>query len=382
MKPSELYAHPSLDVEPWFAGYSHIVGEVLQIDALDDYEDYSHLQEADAGRFQVHQKFYHNVDGERGVGIYVLVFEGKPFAFAMTGGRGGRDAREQFVTDSETWHAARVYAVDALHKKVEIENKIVSPDDDVVHGFYGTFIAQYRDKPRLVDVDNVNPFTGTPVYDMEKFISVFDAVCRPLGKKIGYENGLKDPEMLRAGIDAFRAGVLGDRIDLDIELRSNRRIVAVSVVEGQTFAHIINQHGGYFTWAREISPQMIGPASLAECYAEHAAGRAIDADCAYIREAAAAFGADPIAIQKEVSDYIVHGGISLAERIVCLLPRHPGVPETIKHGVEIYSLAHLATADPSIRRFYQGAYPNLRQARELVAKTDEVAEKLRSEMTP
>jgi hypothetical protein len=259
---------------------------------------------------------------------------------------------------------------------------LVSLDDDVVYGFYGTFIAKYGDEQRLVDVNNVNPFTGTPVYDMDKFTSVFDAVCRPLGKKIGYEKGLNDPEMLRAGINAFRAGVLGDRIDVDIELAHGRRIVAVSVIEGQTFAHIINQHGGYFTWAREISPKMIGPASLAECYAEHSSGRAVDADCAYIREAAAAFGADPAAIQKEVSDYIVNGGLSLAERITRLLPRHPGVPESIKHGVEIYSLAHLLTADPSIRRFYQGAYPSLRQARELVAKTDDVAEEMRSTMTP
>lgn len=380
MKPSELYAHPSINIEPWFEGYSRIVGEVLQIDELDDYSDHSHLRETDSGHFQVHQKFYHNVDGERGVGIYALYFDGKPFAYAMTGGRGGQDARDQYVTDSDTWNVARSYVIEALHKKVEID--LVSADDDVVYGFYGTFIARYGDERRLVDVNNVNPFTGTPVYDMEKFTSVFDAVCRPLGQKVGYEKGLKDPAMLEAGIDAFRAGVLGDRIDVDIELSGNRRIVAVSVVEGQTFAHIIHQHGGYFTWAREIAPKMIGPASLAECYAEHAAGRAIDVDCAYVREAAAAFCVDPIAIQQEVSDYVANGGLSLAERIVGLSPRHPGVPETIKHGVEIYSLAHLLTANPSIQRFYQGAYPNLGKARELVAKTNEVAEELRSEMKP
>lgn len=383
MKPSELYAHPSTDIEPWFEGYSRIVGEVLQIDELEnDYSDLRHLRETDNGQFQVHQKFYHNVDGERGVGIYALYFDGKPFAYAMTGGRGGQDARDQYVTDGETWEIARAFVVEALHKKVEMQHDLVSEDSDVIYGFYGTFIARFGDEPRLVDVDNVNPFTGTPVYDMEKFTSVFDATCRPLGEKIGYEKGLKDPEMLRAGIEAFRAGVLGDRVDVDIELSHGDRIVAVSVIEKQTFAHIIKQHGGWFTWAREITPKMIGPASLAECYAEHSAGRAIDPECAYIREAAAAFGADPISIQKEVSDYIVRGGANLAERIVRLLPRHPDVPESIKHGVEIFALAHLVTADPKIRRFCEGGYPSERQARELVAECAKRAEEMKSEMTP
>lgn len=382
MKPSELYAHPSLNVEPWYERYSRVVGEVLQIDELDDYSDHRHLRKTDSGHFQVHQKFYHNFDGERSVGIYALYFDGKPFAYAMTGGRGGEDASDQYVTDSDIWNIARAYVIEALNKKAEINHEVVSPDSDVIYGFYGTFIAQYGAEPRLVNSNNVNPFTGTPVYDMEKFEAVFDAVCRPLGKEIGYKDGLKDPMMLKAGVEAFRAGVLGDRIDVDIERSFGERVVAVSVVEGKTFSYTIKQGGGYFTWAREISPKAIGPASLAECFAEHAAGRAIDAECAYVREAAVAFGADPVAIQKEVSDYVANGGMSLAERIVGLLPRHPGVPETIKHGVDIYSLAHHVVNDPSIQRFCQGGYPSLKHARELVAKTEAVADEMRAAMTP
>ena len=383
MKPSELYAHPSTDIEPWFEGYSCIVGEVLQINELvEDYADLRHLRDTDNGHFQVHQKFYHNVDGERGVGIYALYFDGKPFAYAMTGGRGGQDARDQYVTDGDTWNAARAYVVEALQKKIEIEHELVSTDADVIHGFYGTYIAHFFEEPRLVAVDNIHPFTGTPVYDMEKFTAAFDSICRPLGKKVGYEAGLKDPEMLRAGIGAFREGVLGDRTDVDIELNHGRRIISVSVVENQTFAHIINQHGGWFTWAREISPKMIGPASLAECYAEHAAGRSIDIDCAYVREAAAAFGADASAVQREVSDYIARGGVSLAERIVRSLPQHPAVPESIEHGVEVFALAHLVQADPKIQRFCEGGYPSLRQASELVAECTKRTKEMKSEMTP
>jgi hypothetical protein len=384
MKPSELYVRPSQFIEPWYDRYSHIVGEVLQIDDLNDYEDYRHLKETDPGHFQVHQKFYHNVDGERGVGIYALYFEGKPFAYAMTGGRGGQDAREQFVTDEETWHIARAYAIEALHKTPKIQHKIVSPDADKIHGFYGTFIAEFGDELRLVDVDNVNPLTGTAVYDMEKFTAYFDRVCRPLGNEVDYREGLKEPRMLEAGIAAFRAGVLGDRVDVDIEMSDTSRLVAVSVVEGQTFAHAISGYGNYFTWAREITPKMIGPASLAECYAEYAAGREIDPDCAYIREAAAVFGADPILIQKEVTDYIVTGSRPLAERIVNLLPRHTAIPASIKHGVEIYTLGHLIVDNPSVQRFCQGGYPDLKAAQELVSKAKEVAaeEQLEASLAP
>ncbi len=382
MKASELYAQRPISVTNWFENQGEVVGEVLHIDGIDYLPGYDQIAATDEGRFKVHEKFYYNEDGERGVGIYALYFEGKPFAFAMTGGRGGRDAREQYVTDAETWKSARAYAIEAIHNQVQVEHEVVSPEDDIIFGHYGAFIAQFGDEHRLVDAKNLNPFTGTPVYDMKKFTSAFDEVCRPLGKKIGFENGLKDPEMFKAGVAAFRSGVLGDRIDVNIDRSNNHRIIAVSVVEGQTFTHTINTYGKYFTWARDISSQMVGPASLAECFADYAAGRTVRADCAYVEEAAAAFGADPVEVQKEVMDYIKWGGMNMAERIVTLLPRHPEVPETIHYATELFTLGHLIVANPSLQRFCEDAYPNLEKAREIVAKLEELTEKQGATMTP
>lgn len=382
MKPSELYAHPASTIEPWFGGYSDVVEEVLQLESLDYLPGYEDLKQNDDGRFDVHQKFYHNVDGERGVGIYALYFDGQPFSYAMTGGRGGRDSREQYVTDIETWKCARAYVVDILNRQEHFNQEVVSPEDDIIFGHYGAFIAQFGDEHRLVDIDNLNPLTGTPVYDMEKFTSFFDEVCRPLGKEIGYEKGLKDPQMLEAGIAAFRAGVLGTRIDVDIERSSGRRIIAVSVVEGQTFTHTINTYGNYFTWAREISPKMIGPASLAECFSDYANGRPVRKDCAFVKEAATAFDADPEKVLREVVEFIKFGGMSMAERIISVMPRHPEIPETIEHGVALFTLGHLIVANPSIQRFCEGGYPDVKKAREIVAKLDELNEKQHSSMTP
>jgi hypothetical protein len=364
MKPSELYAHPPEADDAWYDGPDNIVSDVLELETSHFYDDYTKLKDSDDGRFRVHRKFYHNVDGERGVGIYALFFDGKPFAYAMTGGRGGRDAREHYVTDAETWHAARAYTLAALERKIEVD---VVGDDNSIYGFYGTFIANFDGVPRLVDSDNVNPFTGTPVYDMEKFDEVFDGLCRPLGKEIGFEDGLKDPRMLEAALKAYRSGVLGEKIDVDLSRPNHDRLVAVSVVEGQTFDYTIKTSGKYFIWAGEITPRSIGPASLAECFAEHAAGRTIDPDCAYVREAANAFGADPSSIAREVQDYIRTGKSTLAERIVGLLPKHPDVPEAIGAGWELFSLAHMAVDKPELLRFCEDAYPSLEQAKELVA---------------
>ena len=374
MTPNEFYALPAISVEPWHAGYDGVVQDVM---GLDEWYGAAELFEAhEDDRIVVHQKLHHNVDGERGVTVYALYFDEKPFALVFTGGRGGRDTRDAFVTDPEAWRLAREHALAILSRSVGFEGVVLSADEELTGHYYGAHVARFGDEIRLVSSSDVHPISRNPVYDMKKFDAAFDADVRPLGKEIGYENGLADPRMLQAGIKAFRAGVLGDRIDLDVDLGDGHRMVAASVVDAQTFAHVVNANGRYFTWARDIKPKMVGPASMLACYADFAAGRPIDPGCPYVMEAAEAFGADPGTVHRELEDFLATGGRSMAERIVSRMPRDERVPGTLTYGYETFAIAHMMLDNPDLRRFCIDGYPDLRQARELVEKARELDERI------
>lgn len=149
-------------------------------------------------------------------------------------------------------------------------------------------------------------------------------------------------------------------------------MVAASVVDGQTFAYVVNTNGKYFAWAREIGPKMVGPVSMLACYADFAAGRQIDRRCPYVMEAAEAFGVDPETVRHELADFLATGGRSMAERIVSSMPRDERGPETLTYGYETFAIAHMMLDNPDLRRFCVGGYPDLRQARELVEKAAEL----------
>jgi len=376
MTPNELYALPPISVEAWHDCHNEVVEEVLQLDGLD--HGYEQIEDNDEGRLVVHKKLHHNVDGERGVTFYALYFDNDPFALMFTGGRGGRDARDSYVTNAAAWKMARAYALEYINRSVGPEDRVTPGDEELASQYYGASVVRFGDEVRLVASDEASPFSGNPVYDMKKFEATFDAVIRPLGKEIGYEGGLSDPRMMEAGLKAFRSGVLGDMVELDIDLGRGDRIVAASEVDGHTFAYVANTNGRYFTWAREITPHMVGPASMLECYADYAAGRPISPDCHYVREAAEAFGAEPEAVHRELLDFLAAGGRSMAERIVETMPRDERVPERLTHGYASFAIAHMLLDNPDLRRFCSGGYPSHKKAQELVDLARELDEGIAS----
>lgn len=376
MTPDEFYALPPIDSDLWYSHYTELAIEVLQLEALD--HDRSGLERHDTGQLAVHQKLHHDVDGDRGVSVYALYFQGQPFALMFTGGRSGRDSRTQVVTNAVLWKEARKYAMAVM--TAEAKPVEISPsDEELTDYYYGSRIARFGDEVRLVADHDVDPLSKKPVYDRKKFDETFDTVIRPLGKAYGFEEGLANPKMLAEAIKVFRSGVLGKKIDLDIDLGDGNRIVAASVVEGQTFAHVADTRGKYYSWARHgVTSKMVGPASMLECYRDIAANRPIGVDSAYVLEASEAFGADPAAVRDEVDDFLRNGGTSMIERIILRLPRDERVPVTLTLDPEVFTIGFLLVENPDLRRFCADGYPDADQAQKLVDKAFEIDGKIKS----
>ena len=143
-----------------------------------------------------------------------------------------------------------------------------------------------------------------------------------------------------------------------------------------TFAHVVNKRGAHYVWTREIGSHMIGPASLAACYAVVAAGNQVRADCRYVKEASAAFGANPSDVHRELLDFMSNGGTSMAERIVASMPRDPRVDPRLDEGYESFALAYMVLADHSLRRFCPDGRPTVKSAHETVALAEKIVANL------
>jgi hypothetical protein len=374
MTPNEFYALPSISVFPWWERFDRVVQSVLEIN--DWSSDGLQIEDQAVGRVSVHEKLYHNIDGRRSVAIYALTFDDEPFALMFAGGREQRDSSDVHVTDAGRWKAARTHVLELINGQVVPYRGLTADNEDLTNGYYGVVVARFGDEVRLVDSTNVHPMSGSPVFDMARYEASFDTIIRPLGSKIGFQEGLFDARMLEAAIKVFRSGVLGNMIDLDIDFGDGHRIVAASDVDGQTFVHVIATGGRHYTWAREITPHMVGPASMLECYANFAAGRPVLGDCPYVREAADAFGADPQVVHAELLDFLANGGISMAERIVLTLEKDDRVPERLAEEYGMIAIAYMVVDRPDLRRFCPDGKPSAADAAELIETARDIDAKL------
>lgn len=374
MTPNEFYALPPLSVRPWYEDYNEVVQEVLKIDGWWGSDLHEKLKANDTGRFVIHEKLYHNVDGERGVGIYALYFDDEPFALMFTGGRGGRDSRDDFITNAENWQRAKDHANAMISRESGFDDEITNPDEELTNHYYSASVTRFGDEVRLVASDEVHRFTGNPVYDEKKYDEAFDRLVRPLSKTEDFKEGLSSPRILSAALEAYRTGIIGHRVDLNIELDHGDRMIAASVVEGQTFVHTISTRGIGFSWSGDIRTQMVGPEAMLEVYADLAEGRQTSANAQYIQDAANIFGADPETVLTVINSNITNKFASMAALIVETLPKDERVPEEMDHIDTELSLAYKTIDNPEIRRYCSNGHPSQYWAKQLIDEAAKLVE--------
>jgi hypothetical protein len=373
MTPNEIYGIPPRGIDSWFDSSTSVIERVLEIEPW--YLDCDKLKAADQGRLTIHSKLYHYINHNNGVSVDALYFDKQPFAVAYSA---GQNHIEPYVTNNILWQEARSYVRAILNNAADVEHELYSENSQLPNNFGSAVFARFGNEIRLVDPSNVHPFTGNPIYDMKAYETVIDTVCRPLYKELGKEGeqGLSNPRMREAGFNAYLAGVMGDMIPLQIELTPTSMLIAVSQNEGQTFAFQINTSGSHLSWGRQITPISIGPASMFECYFDYVHGRPVDIDNQYVRQVADAFGADPAIVQREVTDFIVNGGKSVAERVIQTLPRDERVHGKAQssHAYPSLAIAYKVLDNPEISRFCNFGSPNLEKARKNIARLNALFE--------
>jgi hypothetical protein len=367
MTPNEIYGIPPRSIELWFEGSNGVIERGLEIEPWS--LDFEKVKAADQGRLTVHSKLYHYIDHRNAASIDALYFDKQPFAVVSSA---GEDHIEPYVTNETLWQEARNYVQATLNSAKDVEHTTYGEDAELPSNIGGTVFARFGREIRLVDPSNINPFTGNPIYDMKAYETVVETVCQPLYKELRMEGelGLSHPRMREALFNAYLAGVMGDMIPLQIELTPTSLLIAVSQNEEQTFAYQVQTHGSHLSVRRQITPISVGPASMFECYVDYVHDRPVDIDNQYVRQVAAAFDVDPAVVQREVSDFIVNGGKSVAERVLLALPRDERVHEKVMnpHAYATLAMAYRVVDNPEISRFCNSGAPSLEKAQKSIEK--------------
>lgn len=368
MKPNDIYALPSLSSTLWYKDFCEVLPEVLNLEQ--DFGDAAY-GELDTRSLLVHTKLDYTSDGSRSVTVFALTFDDKPFAVMFTGGRGGRDCREYYVTDPTTWKEARGYVLSITNEVAARNAPTAEPDAELRSQFYNATFVETETGFRAVNSSHAHPTTGTLIYDQKKFSKAWrDAKQDGLIDARADQNA-ETPEMRQATLQAYQAGVVGKPVLLDTKLSETQHLFAASTVDGITFAYVVEPRSKYAGWGLNTRPWAVGPSSMLECYAEIAAGRALDPDLSYIRDLAKTFDVSPEAAVEVVTGFITDGGKGVAERLMEIIHRDDRIPEEMDQDYSSIALAYRVIENPDVARFCPSA--TNKWATELVERAEVIA---------
>lgn len=371
MKPTEIYEMPSLSSSVWYQDFSEVLKDVFEFEF--DLGGAAH-DETDTKSLLVHTKLGFTSDGSRTVTVYALTFEDEPFAVMFTGGRGGRDKREFFITDKNIWTAARGYVLSVINSATSKNVQETDVNTELFTKFYGASFVKTDSGYRAIHNQHAHPVTESLIYDQKKASAAWNAVKSGLNGAWNGKNGEMDETKL-ATLKAYQAGVVGKAVLLDVKLSEEQHLFAASVVDDVAFAHVFQPNSKYIGWGLDAKPHPVGPASMLECYAEVAAGRHLDEDLSYVRDIAKTFGVSPERVVEMTYAFISIGGKSVVEQIVEAAPRDERVPVEMQEDYNSIAIAYRVMDNPDITRLYPSATATW--AKRMVEKAEELAAVLR-----
>lgn len=377
MTPDQIYALPSISTSLWYRDHSEVLSEVMMME--DDLGNLA-FEEVDNKSLLVHRKMAYTSDGSRSVDVYALTFEDRPFAVMFTGGRGGRDIRDHFVTDAAVWKEARGY-VDAIVTEMLARQVLtVKADEELISDFYDATFVETETGYRAVNRKHAHPVTKTLVYDQKKFAHAWRDSKQSFPATEWNDPKRETPEIKQAVLDTYLAGVVGAPVRLDTKLSEEQHLFAASVVDGLTFAFVFEPKSRYAGRGLNTTPWAVGPASMLECYREIAEGRALDPDLGYIRDLVKTFGVSQETAIEATTAFITDGGKGVAERLMAALPRDERVPEEMEKDYGSIALAYKVIENHAVLRLCPTA--SLKWAAELVDKADTLSTMIRLNAAP
>jgi hypothetical protein len=377
MTPDQIYALPSISSALWFKDHSEVLTEVL---AMDD--DLSNLafEELDTKSLLVHRKMAYTSDGSRSVDVYALTFEDRPFAVMFTGGRGGSDVRDHFVTDAAVWKEARGYVNAIATETLARQVLTVKADEELISDFYDATFVETETGYRAVNRKHAHPVTRALVYDQKKFAQAWRDAKQSFPATEWNDPKRETPEIKRAVLETYLAGVVGPTVALDTKLSEEQHLFAASAIDGITFAFVFEPKSRYAGRGLNTTPWAVGPASMLECYKEMAEGRALDPDLGYIRDLVKTFGVSPDDAIKAATVFITDGGKGVAERLMAVLPRDARVPEEMEEDYNSIALAYRVIENHAVTRLCPSA--SLTWAASMVDKADTLSTMIRLNSAP
>lgn len=285
MRPTEFYALPTLRSEPWHGVYGSLVTLFDDESLENDLARAGAAKEA-AGALAFDLKLFDSGDGERTISYEAAVFEGVPFAIVVRSGRGGEDRQDRYITDLDTFKAARSYIERWLVRADSTRRDVVPPDQDldILQGTYGHLVMAHKGISRLVSLDHLDDEGRVLLFDERAFKAAFDRLVRPefalKDRGEEFQQGIRGRRMRELTVPALLEAVPeGVRATDDFEaiprVEGYTTINAWSPVlvasDDATYAIGVSSSGGHFTWCSDIRVERVGPAELYDQLARGAA---------------------------------------------------------------------------------------------------------------
>jgi hypothetical protein len=377
VKPSDIYALPSLSSTPWYRDFSEVLPEVLNVEQ--DFGDPTYAK-LDTKSLLVHTKLGHTSDGSRAVTVYALTFEDKPFAVMFTAGRGGQDKRDYFVTDTAVWKEARNYVQSVVSEALALGVQKAQVDVELISDLYDATFVETETGYRAVNRKHAHPVTRALVYDQKKFAHAWREAKQSFPAAEWNDPQKETSEIKQAVLEAYLAGVVGTPVPLNTKLSEDQHLFAASVVDGFTFAYVFEPKSRYAGRGLNTTPWAVGPASMLECYREIAEGRTLDPDLSYIRDLVKTFGVSQDDAIKATTDFITEGGKGVAERLMAVLPRDQRVPEEMEKDYGSIALAYRVIENHAVMRLCPTT--SVTWAASLVDKADTLSTMIRLSAPP
>lgn len=269
MKPSDIFALPSREVEPWWDSY-------YPFEVFVEENAYSFDREVGekqkANRLTFAEKLYASSDGDRGARFVAVEFDGQPICLLTMAGKSAEGDNKRYVTDLAGYQAAMAY-LSQFHASLHGDQKVHDANEDIeaLDRIYGYHVKSLAGQITLVPEWHMAN-DGTVIFDDKAYHAAFEEIVRPAFKDRdkGWEEGLKNPQMKELATQAILAGIpegVRHTPDFDMPLGTKGgdwHAVLVGTDEGTYTMGIWSMYSSakWFAWASHITRERIGGPEL------------------------------------------------------------------------------------------------------------------------